>query len=323
MAWRSAVSASWCSLALYCAASSVAFAQVAPAATPPDGDNTVEEVVVEATQPTPAEQRKLESDFAREQSAPTRRSRLARWSGRVCPGVVGLSQAPAAYLAERVSEEARKVGLDVGSPGCSPDILILVTSRATKTAYDFRAKHPAYFAQRNQGAMLAAGGGGQRLQSFLTSSKPVRWWHVARLTGADGQPLSFVQLDAQDPTSLVPAVLGTGASRLRSFVREDLTRAVIVVDTTQLAGVTHEQLASYVAMVSLAQLDPEAAPATLPSILSLFRNRDEGWPFPEALTAYDKAYLRGLYQASDSARTLHVQRGAIRRSLEQVSSAGR
>lgn len=278
------------------------------AAEPP---NEVEGVVVTGRRDGEAAQRKAESEFVRELGATTPRDRLARWNGSLCVGVVGLPQKHAAYIADRIAQETLAAGLDVGPPGCTPNSLILFTSEADKTAADFRKQRRAFFTGgAASSGLLEAGGGGQRIKDFLTSSRPVRWWHIALKTGSDGRPITGGTLQT------------TTSSRLASNYREDLSRAVIIVDATRVRGATYEALASYLAMVALAQLDPEAQPKGLETIMTLFADRDAGRPPAETLTDWDRAYLKGLYAAPDDARNLNAQRGAIRRSLKQTREGG-
>lgn len=291
-----------------------------PSSPPPQQPATeVEGVDVRGRRPlTEAEQRKAESEFVRELSAPTRRERLARWDRALCVGVAGLPATEGGYIVDRIAQEALAVGLDVGQPGCRSNALILFTSDAERAARDLRAKHPTFFTGRpgRGGDTLESGGGGQRFGEFLRSQRPVRWWHVAKLTGSDGRPLGATEVP---PGSgyFVPVNETTGSSRLASLWREDLSRAVVIVDAKSMRGVSYEALASYLAMVTLAQLDPEADPRGLESIMTLFADRDAGRTAPETLTAADRAYLKGLYASADDARNLNAQQGAIRRSLRQ------
>ena len=81
---------------------------------------------------------------------------------------------------------------------------------------------------------------------------------------------------------------------------------MIVVDATKLTGTTWQQLADYLGVVSLAQIDPEANPAAFDSILNLFSN-------PRAysgLTDWDRAYVRALYDF-DQERNPNLQTGAL------------
>jgi hypothetical protein len=66
---------------------------------------------------------------------------------------------------------------------------------------------------------------------------------------------------------------------------------IIIVDATKLTGMTWQQLADYLAVVSLAQINPKTDPAEFDSILNLFSN-------PAAytgLTDWDRSYLQALY----------------------------
>lgn len=304
----------------------LSFAQAQPPPTPPaesnEEENTVEGVVVEGRRPlSEKEQRKAESDFVRRHSVPTLRNRLARWDDEVCPGVFGWPEREAVYVAERIAEEARAVGLEVGGAGCRPDIVILVTDNGDRAAQQANAHNRKFFAHIDKRGARFHGGAGQTLETFLTRSRPVRWWHVAEFKSSDGRPIQFGSVVANAP--VVPILETVGSSRLASQTKEDLARALIIVDTSLLQGVSYEALASYLAMVSLAQLDPDAeAGEALPTILSLFEDRDRGAPLPETLTAWDRAYLRGLYDSPDNAKGLNTQRGAIRRSFRKARGGG-
>lgn len=272
-------------------------AQAPSSAEKTDEANTVEGVVVEGRRKlTEDEQRKAVSAFVRQLSEPTVRGRLARWETEVCPGVVGLPPDRGAYILDRFAEEATALGVEVGRPGCRPDVLIVVAGRPDEFAAKFRKEHRRFFAHLSFPGDVEAGGGDQNLDEFLTTTRPVRWWHVAR----------------KEHREILEA------SRLSSNVREDLSRALVIVDGGKLQGITTEQLAGYLAMTMLAQLAPEAAPTAFPTIMTLFNDREAGRPPPETLTQWDRAYLKGLYEADAHASSLHTQRGAIRRSLNEA-----
>src|SRR5690606_3653198 len=91
-----------------------------------------------------------------------------------------------------------------------------------------------------------------------------------------------------------------------SGTRDDLQYVIIIVDTTQLPGTTWQQLADYLAVVSLAQIDPKGDPAAFDSILNLFTN-------PAAysgLTDWDRSYIRALY-SFDQERLPSLQQNDI------------
>lgn len=275
----------------------------APPATPvdePKDPNAVEGVVVEGRRPlTDKEQREAVYDFVRELSDATVRSELARWEDRVCPGIVGLAPDRGAFVLDRLAQEAALVGVEVEGPGCRPNILIVVTSRPDEIAAGVREHRRKFFAHLSFPRDVAAGGGGQSLGSFLTSTRPVRWWHVAVKT---------------DRKHIV--------SRATSSKKDDLQRALVIVDARQLQQVNYEQLASYLTLVMLAQLDPEGQPSRLSSIMNLFADREAGRTPAGTLTPWDRAYLKGLYAAEGYSSNLHHQRGRIRRSLWRTAKPG-
>ena len=72
---------------------------------------------------------------------------------------------------------------------------------------------------------------------------------------------------------------------------------IIIVDATKLTGTTWQQLADYLAVVSLAQINPKTNPAAFDSILNLFSN-------PAAysgLTDWDRSYFEALYDVRSGA----------------------
>jgi hypothetical protein len=103
-----------------------------------------------------------------------------------------------------------------------------------------------------------------------------------------------------------PQVNVAGPSRIHSGTRDDLQYVVIIVDATKLTGTTWQALADYLAVVSLAQIDPKTSPTTFDSILNLFSN-------PAAysgLTDWDRSFVHALY-AFDQERVPRAQLGDI------------
>jgi hypothetical protein len=219
-------------------------------------------VVTAPDQRTEAEQRAAVSRFIGEMAEPTQRGRLARWEAQLCPGVVGLSERRASHILARITEEARAVDVRVGKPGCRANVWIAVTHRPDHYAAAFRERYGKFLAPVYFIGDAEVSGGGQKLPEFLTSDRPVRWWHVS----ARG-------------TNVVPA------SRLHSPWSEELSRILVVVDGSKLERVTWEQLASYLAMAVLAQLQPDGEPRQLETIMTLFSDRDTGRTPAASLTA--------------------------------------
>ena len=73
-------------------------------------------------------------------------------------------------------------------------------------------------------------------------------------------------------------------------------------------------LADYVAMVTLAQIDPGADTRQLDSILNLFEDERSRQTL-SGLTDWDQAYLLSLYEARWNARVVGQQRNDVRRRM--------
>jgi hypothetical protein len=215
---------------------------------------------------------------------------FARWHRNVCIGVLNLEASAAQYIADRVSSLALEVGLEPGEPGCRPDVNIVFATNAKEIAAQLVENEPRLF-------MRVAGDSGMdlgrvALAEFVESEQPVRWWHVslpvdARTGGA------AIELDKTcGNPHCPPYVPVAGPSRIHSGTRDDLMYVIIIVDATKLQGTTWQQIGDYLAVLSLAQIDPNANPAAFDSILNLFTN-------PAAysgLTDWDRTYVRALYE---------------------------
>ncbi len=218
--------------------------------------------------------------FADTVVAPPRGRNPARWSRRVCVGAVNLQRETAQALIDRVSQVAIDVGLDAGDPGCRADILILGADDGRAMAEAMVSHRPNAFRPGWSGASRSA----LQLARFQESDAAVRWWHVALpVVGDTGQ--IAVSMPGSGPP-LIP-----GGTRLRTEVRNNLSRAIIIVDFNRASSVSFEQLADFVAMAALAQIDPDADMSGFPSVLNVFDDPSAA----TGLTDWDRAYLTGLY----------------------------
>ncbi len=229
--------------------------------------------------------------------APGSEGQIARWDHKVCPLVAGLPARQLQYMADRIAQRAHQVGLETEGPGCKANILIFVTPDASRLAGGIVDEFRTLVGYYSENGVATLGRG--PLEDFAASGAPVRWWHVNQTVSADGQELGG------ETAGSGSAVIRGGAppSRLRRATRQDFLRVLIIVDARQAQGLQFQALSDYVAMVSLAQLDPAGETTGVPSILNLFADRDAGRTPPVAMTEWDEAYLDGLYNARRTAPT--------------------
>ncbi len=79
------------------------------------------------------------------------------------------------------------------------------------------------------------------------------------------------------------------------------------------------QVADYVALAALADVDLDARTGDAPSILRLFDAPAPGAAAPEGLTDWDRAFLKALYHTPQNSR---LQRGEIAGHMLRDIAAG-
>ena len=226
--------------------------------------------------------RSVVQNFVGEVAAPATGDRgPARWNGPVCIGVVNLRAEVAQYIVDRASDVARELGLEAGEPGCAANVLIIA-------AADGQAVADGIVEERRR-AFVPGGSGMTRtlsaLEDFRTSDAPVRWWHVSAPVDSESGELA-TRLPGRD----APQIAVSRASRIRTDIRDDLFKAIIVVDIGKVDSISLTQLADYCTLIALAQVDPKADVASFEPILNVFID-----PETTGLTGWDRDYLAALY----------------------------
>lgn len=225
----------------------------------------------------------------------------ARWSSRICVGAVNFRNDAAQFMVDRISQVAVDIGLDIGEPGCRPNILVIGSSDGAGFARGLVEARPAVFRPGGSGMTLDRAA----LDAFQSGQAPVRWWHVAVPTNADTGQIA-TRMPGYEP----PVISSTVSSRLRTRIRNDLNRVIVIVDVNRATGKNFAQLADYVAMVSFSQVDADADISGYDSILNLFTQSGS-----TALTGWDRDYLHALYSAELDRASPVQQAGEIQRLM--------
>jgi hypothetical protein len=216
---------------------------------------------------------------------------LANWQREIpiCPLVAGLSRADGEYMLKRLSEIAASVGAPLAAESCKPNLFVVVTSAPDALLKAWSKRDVTMFD-------TADDHGGVEIRNFLDAKLPVRAWYNVEIYNSDGTPL--------DHLGAAPGLAGfamTGvrinansrATRIQFNDVRNLSSVIVLVDATRARGVTFGQLAAYVGMVGLAEIKIDAQAFDTPSILQLFTHSET--PAPAGLSAWDDAFLKGLY----------------------------
>jgi hypothetical protein len=133
----------------------------------------------------------------------------------------------------------------------------------------------------------------------------VRWWQVTMVVDPMGRPAMETPQQLGGP----PVVAGAN-SLITNSVEDELWTAVVIVDAPKVAGLSWLQLADYLALVSLAQIDPKGDSSGYDTILNIFESPRSA----SELTDWDWSYLRGLYKLNHRLLPGH-QRSSLARLI--------
>jgi hypothetical protein len=186
------------------------------------------------------------------------------------------------YMIDRIADVTEALGLRSGEPGCTPNIYILATHDGQAQARDLVRRSPGSFRPQ----VIHSAAPRSAISRFEESDAPVRWWQNAQeMTVDSGMPVARV------PGLGPPSVDVRLPSRFRSTTRFDLANVFVILDISKMEGVTLTALSDYVAMISLAQIDPEGDYGQMDTILNLFGSE----PDRKGMSQWDLDYLSALY----------------------------
>ncbi|OYX55217.1 MAG: hypothetical protein B7Y86_14120 [Brevundimonas subvibrioides] len=260
-------------------------------------------------------------NFVRQVAAPPRGRGLARWRQPVCAGTVNLEREAAQQILDRIAGAALDLDLDVGEPGCDPNLVVIFTTDAPTLAQSMVAADRSLFDAGVGGIERGAA----PLRDFQTSDRPVRWWQMSipvnavtgeraiRMPGeAHSGPLpphiakAIECSNWEDCPLAAPIIQSTTGSRLVTAIEDALYKTIIIVDVDQVADASAASLGDYLAFVGLAQIDPLADTNGYDTVLNLFDD-----PGADGLSEWDRSYLQALYSSRPGNRSASAQAGVI------------
>jgi hypothetical protein len=202
---------------------------------------------------------------------------LARIEDRLCPGVIGLRQAAAELMIDRIRWNAERLDMWLADDtACSPNLIIAFVEDGKAQIAELQDKQPWLF----QTLPLP------ERRALLEEDGPVRVWTTAQLRTRDGMPIQRRENLTEPPV----VSMWMAHSKIYLTIREDITQVVVLFDRDAVRGKTVIQLADYATMRSFARTKPaEGDAVALDTILTLF---DANAVSPDGLTEFDQAYLR-------------------------------
>jgi hypothetical protein len=275
-----------------------AVAVVLTASAVPVSADTPESITVQAQR----EREKLEHDVNMFVSTAIAQSHydesLERWTyAPVCPLVAGVSKELGEFVLARVSQIAGTAGAPLGAEKCKPNFFVIVSP-------DDPAPRLTKLTHKN-GGQLFNYETGEELKKFVEISRPVRVWYNTGATSIDGASMMSELFDtgsehaktfnnSRGPEPIhnsLPSIYGSRTNV--SLVTKDILSVIVVVDAKKVSDINIGQLADYVGVIGLAQINLDKDLGDAPTILSVFRGSVASRP--NEMTEWDKALLHALY----------------------------
>ena len=219
---------------------------------------------------------------------------LSRWNTPICPLVAGLPREQGEFVLGRLSQIASSVKAPLAGEHCKSNFYVIVTPEPETLIKQWQGRDPRMFKSRD---------GMGYLRNFRDTPRAVRVWYNVGLVSSEGKPI----ISSDDLAgALVGSALGMNlqmanvptnsvsmASRLRYSAVRSLSSVIVIVDAKRVQPLNFAQLADYVGMVGLAEVNQDADVGPVPTILRLFRTTPDP---PLRLSAWDEAFLASLYE---------------------------
>lgn len=283
--------------------------------TPPPADSRpaddgADSIIVTGEVPTHEAIRERALEFVRRTGVAELRP-IARWIAPICPRAMGVADDLAAIVDDRVRTVAKAAGAPVGRPGCATNIVIAFTGDGGAMVRRLLDKAPRSLTEMTPESRDRA----------MNGDDAIRWWYTTTLQSSDGAPASRAALPWVGGGESGAPMVGGGltqynSSLIRSQAVRALRTATVIVDVKRAKGHSLDALASFAAMVAMAEMDADPPPPDN-SILGLFDDPTSG----EALTRPDAALLRAIYSVPPDREAHQHRRQLVAAIVDNVESA--
>lgn len=256
-------------------------------------------------------------DFVRKFTVPTRvAGKITRWGEGICPQTVGLRPSAVRFINDRLRAVAKDVGAPVnGHANCVVNIEIVFTTTPQAMIDHVREKRPD---------LLGYADNEEKIAALAKVVRPIQAWYSTQTRDLHGKPVLDVahrrgvplEIPCPPSTCYFPDAVqfeSTG-SRLGDGLRSEFHHVIVVADPTKLTDYSVGQLADYIALMALSQVATPDACQPIASITNLLAPGCA--QTPDAISATDLAYLRGLYRMH-AGMDWRIQRHEIVSEIEQ------
>lgn len=281
------------------------------AATPPQqSDEDDNAIVVTAVPRDPVELRKKVGSFVGRVAQIATQGQLSRRTSAFCPKVLGMEDRYRPMVLAKVREAAAAAGLKEQPEGCKTDLTIIFTTDGDRLLNALRTKRPGIFAQQAPA----------KNRELFGSGRAVRWWYSNAPKDQNGADMGDAQaMNVGNSADGMNSINVYSSSLITTNVVVNLSSNVVVIDVAKAEGYPLDAVASYAAMVSFAQVTGarDDTLAQAPSVLGMFARPGPRKEALRDLTAWDRAYLHGLYKIEPN-RPFSTQRRRLTNEMRDA-----
>jgi hypothetical protein len=222
---------------------------------------------------------------------------LLRWTSPVCPLVAGMKREQGEFVLRRLSEVARAAKAPLAGETCTANLYVIV------------ARNPRQFLQlwwQHDRRLFNTLHGIAPVERFIETPRPVRvWYNDYPVDPASGSEIASLLVQSIGPPgagmrSYPGKMLPPIGSRLTYTMVRSIGSVIVVIDAQKVTGLNFGQLADYVSLISLVEINPDKGVGEAPSILKVFSEQD-GLP-PQGLSTWDEALLHAVYTTTQKDR---------------------
>ncbi|WP_260483395.1 hypothetical protein [Sphingomicrobium flavum] len=217
---------------------------------------------------------------------------LARFHRPVCVGLYGLRAAAAQDVIDRIYLNAEKAGVATNQEeGCAANLWVMIVDDPAAT----------FERLADESSWMVRDLSRFERRRIREQQGPTRAWQITSarddvgIVVASGTQVAESTSYSRISGLLPPMTPSTNMSRIRNGIRRDIELSMVIIARSALGDVDTIGLADYATMRTLGRtLVPDQDDRAYDAVLNLFDAQGR----VDRLSAFDRAYLKGLYSGS-------------------------
>jgi hypothetical protein len=213
---------------------------------------------------------------------------LARWDKPICPFVAGALADQNEFIRQSVSRGVLAAGAPLAAGKCRPNFHVVLTPEPDQLLDLWRKRVPGLFGGTTPTAV----------NHVMSKARPVRVWYNVREGCAEGVDFQIGGAEGLGRPMMAGSCVKD--SRLTFNAVNIISSVLVLVDFDDIREIKLGQLADYIVMVGLTDVDLDGDWGDAPTVLRLFANPDDANSLH--ISVWDRAFLKALYRTEQKSR---------------------